>query len=475
MTDVLWTAQEAADATGGRTTGGWVATGVAIDSRECAPGDLFVALPGSRFDGHDFVAQALAAGATAAMVTRVPDGVTTDAPLLIVDSVPAGLEALARHARARLAADARIVAVTGSVGKTSTKDALYRVLAAQARSHASQRSFNNHVGVPLSLARMPRETAFGVFELGMSQAGELLPLARLVHPDVAVITAIEAAHTAYLPNLEAIARAKAEVFQGLEGARIAVLPRDSAQFELLAELARAADVTRILTFGEHTEADAHALQFRLHDDCTCVSARVCGLDITYKVGIPGRHWVANSLAVLAAAVAVGADLGLAGLALAELSPLPGRGRRHHIDLGEDDLVVIDESYNASPASMRSALAVIAGSRPGRRGRRIAVLGEMLELGEHTSDEHRRLAEAVLEAGIDLVFTVGSGMASLARALPRERRAGHAETAEEAADLVTREVRPGDLVMVKGSNALGLSRVVDALIAMERPLPRRNHA
>jgi len=475
MTDVLWTAKEAASATAGQAAGDWSATGVAIDSRECAAADLFVALPGSRFDGHDFVAEALAAGAAAAMVTHAPEGIRPDAPLLVVESVTAGLEALATTARRRLAAEARVVAVTGSVGKTGTKDALYRVLTAQGKAHASRRSFNNHVGVPLSLARMPRDAAFGVFELGMSQAGELLPLTRLVRPDVAIITNIAPAHTAFLPDLEAIARAKADIFEGLEGARVAVVPRDSAQYPLLAELARAAGAKRVLTFGEHAEADARALKFRDHETCTCVSADVCGQEITYKVGVPGRHWVANSLAVLTAAVAIDADLGLAGLALAELSPLPGRGRRHRVDLGEDDLQVIDESYNASPASMRSALAVIAGARPGRRGRRIAVLGEMLELGTQTAEEHRRLADVVREAGVDLVFTVGAGMKILVRNLPRERCAGHAATADEIAALVTREVRPGDLVMVKGSNALGLSRVVEALIAMERPAPRRNLA
>ncbi len=468
MTEGLWTSRQATEATGGKPNGDWHCTGVAIDSRECEPGDLFVALSGENFDGHDFAVAALERGAAAVMISRHPDDLPKTAPSLRVPDTMSGLRALACFARART--QAKVIAVTGSVGKTGIKEAIRTALSRQASTHASVRSFNNHVGVPLSLARMPAASEYGVFELGMNQQGEIELLSRLARPHVAVITAIEAAHSGSFASLDDIARAKAEVFQGLESGGVVVVNRDSAQFSVLEAEARAAGVARILGFGEHDLADVRLLKYRLHDDCSCVSADVQGQVITYKIGIPGRHWVINSLAVLAASVAAGGDLGLSGLALAELAPLRGRGNRHEVRIDGDSIVVIDESYNANPASMRSAIAAISAVTRHHRGRRIAVLGDMLELGDNAATEHADLAGPLLEAGVDLVFTVGDNMIELMESLPKVRRAAHAASADEITPLVTGEVRPGDLVMIKGSNALGLSRVVKALIGLGEPDP-----
>ncbi|MFQ5535138.1 MAG: UDP-N-acetylmuramoylalanyl-D-glutamyl-2,6-diaminopimelate--D-alanyl-D-alanine ligase [Sphingomonadales bacterium] len=470
MAEHLWTSNDAAAAVNGQARGEWTCTGVAIDSREVKADDLFIALKGEKSDGHGFVASALERGASAAMVCEKLVGLADDAPVLVVSDTMSGLQSLGQAARARVQteAGATIVAVTGSVGKTGTKEALRTVLARQGIVHASVRSFNNHVGVPLSLARMPRATDFGVFELGMNRPGEIGPLSRMVRPHVAVITTIEPAHSAFFPSIEDIARSKAEVFEGLQAGGVAVLNRDNPQFGLLSSLAREAGVETIIAFGEHEDADARLLKYRMHHSLSCVSADICGQTITYKIGIPGRHWIMNSLAVLGTAAAVGADLGLAGLALADVAPLAGRGKRHEVRIDGDKIVVIDESYNASPASMRSALAAMAamhGGEPHRHGRRIAVLGDMLELGDSAAREHESLAEPVLEAGVDLVFGVGNNMVRLMETLPRVRRAGHADSAETIASLVAAQVRPGDLVMIKGSNALGLNCVVEALVKL----------
>ncbi|HEX7969595.1 MAG TPA: UDP-N-acetylmuramoyl-tripeptide--D-alanyl-D-alanine ligase, partial [Stellaceae bacterium] len=367
----LWTSAEAAAATGGHSTRDWRAGGVSIDSRTVAPGDLFVALAGPKFDGHDFVADALRKGAAAALVARAPPRVATDAPLLVVGDTMAALEELGRAARRRSAA--AIIGVTGSVGKTGTKEALRRALERQGPSFASAGSLNNQWGVPLSLARMPRETAYGVFEMGMNHAGEIEALSRIVRPDVAVITTVEPAHLGFFRSVEAIADAKAEIFAGMEPRGAAVLNRDNPHFARLAAAAKARGITRILSFGSHPDATVKLIDCHLYATASAVTASVMGEIVDYCIAIPGKHWVMNSLAVLGAVKAVGADVGAAAGAMSSLAPLDGRGRRHNIAVAGGSAELIDESYNASPASMRATFAALGAAEPPRGGRRIAVL------------------------------------------------------------------------------------------------------
>jgi len=459
----LWTAGEAAGATGGRTTPGWAATGVSIDSRSLDSGDLFVAIKGTR-DGHEFVADALANGAAAAVVSRHPTGVAADAPLLHVDDTLAALNALGVASRAR--ASGHIVAVTGSVGKTSTKEALRLAFGCQARTHASEASYNNLWGVPLSLARMPADAAFGIFELGMNHAGELGPLAKLVRPHVAIVTTVEPAHLAYFKNVAEIAAAKAEIFDGLEPGGIAILNRDNPYFRQLADAALGRGAARVLGFGANAEAWARLVSVAPGATASMVTAEIGGRTIAYKINAPGRHWVMNSLAVLATVGALGADLGRAGMALADLTPLRGRGQRHVVPFGGGTIEVIDESYNASPASMRAAIATLGAAAPGARGRRIAALGDMLELGPHSPRLHAQLAGAIAEAAIDLVFAAGPDMAHLDAALPAARRALHVEKSAELVAPLIAALRPGDVVMVKGSLGSRMGPVVAALLAFD---------
>ena len=467
----LWTAAEAAAATGGRNTRDWSASGVSIDSRTIAAGDLFVALAGPTFDGHDFVREALATGAAAAMVARVPSGVAATAPLLIVGDTMAALEALGQASRHRRSA--RIVGVTGSVGKTGTKEALRRALERQGPTFASFGSLNNQWGVPLSLARMPRETAFGVFEMGMNHAGEIDALSRLVEPHVAVITTVEPVHLGHFPSVEAIADAKAEIFAGMAPASAAVLNRDNPHFERLAAAAQARGIIRILGFGTHADAQVKLIDSHLYATASAVTASVTGEIVDYCIAIPGQHWVMNSLAVLGAVKAVGADVGAAAAAMSSLRPLDGRGRRHTIIVVGGTAELIDESYNASPASMRAAFGVLGAMTPPRGGRRIAVLGDMLELGDDAARLHAELAQPLIDAEVNLVFTAGPSMRYLYDVLSKRMRGGHAATAAALAETVVRRLRPGDIVSVKGSHGSRMAEVVKRLLAGEpAPVPAK---
>ena len=459
----LWTAQDAATATGGRNTGGaWQANGVSIDSRTVAAGDLFVALAGPKFDGHDYVAGALARGSAAAVVAKHPAKVEADARLLLVADTQAALEALGRAARAR--AQGRIIAITGSVGKTGTKEALKTVLTQQARAFASSGSLNNHWGVPLSLSRMPADSDYGIFELGMNHPGEIDALTRMVRPHVAVITTIEPAHLGFFPSVEAIADAKAEIFRGVERGGAAILNRDNPHYARLAKAAQDCSITRIIGFGTHSEAAVRLVHYELHDNGSTVTASVMGEVIDYTIGIAGKHWIMNSLAVLAAIRAAGGDAAAAAAVLADLAPLAGRGQRHRVAIGGGSYTLIDESYNASPASMRAAFAVLAGSEPEKDGRRIAVLGDMLELGTESQRLHASLAQPLVDAGADLVFTLGTEMRALDDALPAARRGGHADSIAELATLLARRLRGGDIVTVKGSHGSKLYELVANLLA-----------
>jgi len=463
----LWSLDAMAAAMRARKAGALPAGvgGISIDSRTLAKGDAFFAIKGDNRDGHDFVAAALKAGAGLAVVEGAHAARFADAPLLIVDDVLEGLRALARAARERT--QAKVIAVTGSVGKTGTKEALRLALSEDGATHASAASYNNHWGVPLSLARCPAEVKYAVFEIGMNHAGEITPLTKLVRPHVALITTIAPVHLEYFGSLEKIADAKAEIFLGLKQGGAAVLNRDNPQHERLAAAAKSAEVARVVFFGEHAQADARLIRYALQSDSSTVEADILGQHLTYKLGAPGKHLVLNSLAVLAACALAGADLALAALALAGLKPAPGRGARAVLKVPGGSALLIDESYNANPASMAAALALLGQAPIGPRGRRIAVLGDMLELGAEGENLHRALAAPVAAANIDLVFCAGPLMRALWEALPSNRRGGYAETAAALEPSVLGAVAEGDAVMVKGSLGSKMGPIVKAL---ERQFP-----
>jgi UDP-N-acetylmuramoyl-tripeptide--D-alanyl-D-alanine ligase len=457
----LWAAKEAASATGGQAIGDWQAAGVSIDSRTVLAGDLFVALSGPNFDGHRFVAEALKKGAAAAVVAKQPPDLDANAPLLRVQDTQHALEDLGRAARART--QAHIIAVTGSVGKTGTKEALRHALDSQGRTFATTGSLNNQWGVPLSLSRMPQDTRYGIFELGMNHAGEIDALSRMVRPDVAVITTIEPAHLGYFPSVEAIADAKAEIFAGMNAEGAAILNCDNPYCERLAATAQKQGLTRILGFGAHEDAAVRLLKCDLYATASAVTAAVTGDTIDYSISLPGRHWVMNSLAVLAAVKAVEADIVSAAGAMATLGALEGRGKRHRIAVPGGTVELIDESYNASPASMRAAFAVLGTIKPGAGGRRIAVLGAMLELGADSQRLHAELAAPLGAAKVALVFTIGEDMKALDAALPAKRRGGHAASIDELAMMLGARLKPGDVVTVKGSHGSRVHELVAKLV------------
>jgi UDP-N-acetylmuramoyl-tripeptide--D-alanyl-D-alanine ligase len=455
LSGVLWSAAEIAAATGGKVQGDWSVGGVSIDSRSVQPGDLFVALRGPNHDGHDFVAQALGRGA-AAMVHGVPAGLAHDAPLLVVEDTMAALTALGHAGRRR--SRARIAAITGSVGKTGSKEALRLALGGQAPTHASAASHNNHWGVPLSLARAPHGTAFAVYELGMNAPGEIGALAQMVRPHVALITAIAPAHLGFFPSLEAIAEAKAEIFGGLEPRASVVLNADDAHFGRLRELAEAAGAARVIGFGASDAASARLLDARMDANGSDLTMALDGQRLAFRIGAPGRHWVSNSLAVIATAAALGADVERAAAALAAFGPPRGRGQRRRIERPDGAITLIDDSYNANPASVRAALGVLA-TAPGRK---LAALGDMLELGDHSAALHAELAGPIDELGIDRVLTAGPAMRHLHDALPAGRRGAHAESARALLPILEAELKDGDTLLVKGSLGSAMGQIVDAL-------------
>ncbi|MGH6674342.1 MAG: UDP-N-acetylmuramoylalanyl-D-glutamyl-2,6-diaminopimelate--D-alanyl-D-alanine ligase [Xanthobacteraceae bacterium] len=443
-------------------------SGISIDSRSIGPGEAFFAIADRR-DGHEFVASALAAQAALAVVAADRRAqFAKEAPLLVVPDVLAGLRDLAAAARAR--SKATVIGVTGSVGKTGTKEALRLALSTDGETHASVASYNNHWGVPLSLARCPTGARYAVLEMGMNHAGEIAALTRLVRPHVAVITTIAPVHLEFFGSLAKIAEAKAEIFLGLEAGGAAIINRDIAQFTLLKCRAKEAGVARVVSFGQHTQADARLIKCVLHPHCSTVVAQICGTELTYKIGAPGRHIVDNSLAVLAAATLAGADLALAALALSGLKPVSGRGAPIEIDVGGGAALVIDESYNANPASVNAALALLGRANIGPRGRRIAVLGDMLELGAKGPTLHRALAKQVGANAIDLVFCCGPLMRNLWETLPATRRGGYADDSAALESQVLAVIRAGDVIMVKGS--LG-SRMTPLVKALQRTYPHQD--
>ena len=452
---VLWTSEEIAAATRGTVHGRFEVTGVAFDSREVGPGDLFVAMPGTVHDGHQFVERAVAAGAAGMIVSRPVDG-----PHVLVDDTAAALEVLGRAARERCRA--KIIGITGSVGKTSTKEALAAALdrCRPGKVHRSVKSYNNHTGVPLSLARMPRDCEYAVLEMGMNNAGEIAALTRMVRPHVAIVTAIAPAHIENLGSIEAIADAKGEIFEGLEPGGVAIIPNDTPLRDRLVKSARRF-AEQIVTFGTG-DADVHALHaVRADQGGSLITGALLEREMTFTVSQRGDHWVSNALAVLTAVEAVGADTGIAALALADFGGLKGRGERHVVSLEGGQALVIDESYNANPASMAATIKSL-GLESGVE-RRIAVLGPMRELGEHSNELHAGLAPSVVDAHIDELVLVGEETRPLENALGNGVRVTRAADADEAADRVLRMLRPGDAVLVKASNSVGLSRVVERVM------------
>ena len=458
MTEPLWTSAEIVGATGGHAAGGeFRATGVSIDTRTLEPGDLFVALAGVR-DGHEFVAQAMGKGAAGVLAPR-----DVDAPAVIVPDTLKALEQLGQAARDR-ALQARRGAVTGSVGKTSVTQAVMAGLTLAGPAHSSVKSYNNHIGVPLTLARMPRGTERAVFEVGMNHADEIRPLSRMVRPHAALVTTVGPVHTENFPDGEGgVARAKAEIFEGLEPGGVAVLNADNRWFDLLKAQALSAGAV-VRAFGTGEGCDARLIDFQVGAGCAMVQARLDGRDLDFPILQTGQHWGLNSMAVLLMLEALGVDLSDGLSALGSFEPLAGRGAEKMVRKDGGPFTLIDESYNANPISMASAIATLGARKTA--GRRIVALTDMLELGADAAQFHAALAEPLEAAGVDLVFSAGPLMKSLWDALPPTRRGGYAETAAELAPLVVQAVEPGDVVMVKGSNGSKAAAVAQALASLD---------
>lgn len=473
----LWTASDAAAATGGNpaVAANWQATGVSIDTRTLQPGDLFVALTDVR-DGHDFVATALAKGAAAALVTHIPKGVAPDAPLLIVPDVLQALVALGIAARART--QARVIGVTGSVGKTSTKEMLRAAFGSQAKVHAAEASYNNHWGVPLTLARMPADTGIAVIEIGMNHPGEIAPLSLMARPHVVIITTVAAAHLEAFDNLAGIAEEKGSIIDGLAEDGTAILPADLDVTAILTAKASLAGVKTVL-FGSHAQADYRLTDVQITEFATIARARHAGQDMLFKLSTPGKHFAANALAVLAASDALGLDRAITTTDLGRWAPPSGRGTRETITLDPVEghsFGLIDDAFNANPASTAAALDLLAACEPTNRvgrisiGRRIAILGDMLELGSTEAALHAALADHPALAHIALVHCVGPRMKALHAALPKSKRGHWFETAAELLPKAPHLVDAGDIVLVKGSKGIKVSLVVDALRKLGQPSP-----
>lgn len=475
MADPVWTLGEVLSATGGRCEGDPAApvSGFSIDSRALAAGEGFIAIRGPNRDGHDYVAKALQSGAGCAIVEETFPGETflaaseedgkadlDESRLVRVRDTFDALNDLGRKGRDRTD-HAVVIAVTGSAGKTGTKEALRAALAPSGTVHASAKSFNNHWGVPLTLSNMRRDIDYGIFEVGMNHAGEISVLTRLVRPHIAIVTTVAPVHLGFFASVDEIADAKAEIFEGLEPGGTAILNRDNPHFDRLAEAARRHGA-EIVGFGENERAEARLLECDLGADGSAVTSDILGETIAYRLGAPGRHVVQNTLAVLAAVKLAGADLAAAAEALGGVHAPTGRGQRFVIATGQEPVCIVDESYNANPASMRAALQTLGLAPRSEYKRRVAVLGDMLELGQEGPRLHRELAEAVDAGGVDVVFACGACMASLFEALPRARQGAYAKTSEDLAPALLSGVRPGDIIVVKGSLGSRMAPLVEAL-------------
>ncbi len=461
----LWTTEDMIAAMAGRPFGTLPQgiTGISIDSRSIASGEAFFAIKGDRVDGHDYASMAMANGASLLVVSeaRLAGLGRLTVPMIVVEDVLAALERLAVASRQR--SRAQIIAVTGSVGKTTTKEMLRHVLSPSGKVHASVASFNNHWGVPLTLARMPLDTHFGVFEVGMNHPGEIRPLVQMIRPHVAVITTIAPAHLGNFKSIKEIATAKAEIFEGLVPGGHVVLNRDNDQYNFLERTAQALGIGNIHSFGQHAKAEYRLAEFNGSDESSALWLTIDGDTLEVAIGAPGRHIAENALAALGVVTLVGADLDKAIDALATLQPEKGRGQRHKLRLGVGSLTLIDESYNANPASMRAAIALLAAAVPSGYGRRIAVLGDMLEMGEFAERVHADLAGPLLAAGIEHVWLAGKDMQALRESLPDSVAVEYRETTAELKDYVLNSVEPGDVLMVKSSLGIGFGKIVAALL------------
>ncbi|MEE2954545.1 MAG: UDP-N-acetylmuramoylalanyl-D-glutamyl-2,6-diaminopimelate--D-alanyl-D-alanine ligase [Pseudomonadota bacterium] len=464
MTGILWTASEAANATNGHCNKDWNATGVSIDSRTSKRGDLFIALKGPKFDGHDYAAKALEKGAVAAVVDHKPTDLNCRDSVLEVKNTFDALRLFGKASRART--NAKVIGVTGSVGKTGTKEALRHALCDQGKVISNIHSYNNHWGVPLSLAQMSKDSDYGIFEIGMNHPGEITPLAEMVRPDVAIITTIEPAHIEFFNTIEEIADAKAEIFSGMTTGT-AIINRDNPHYKRLAQLAKNSRVKNILSFGEHPKSDVRLVSFTSDCSGNNIEAIVCGRRLGYRLGLPGKHLVQNSLAVLATTFALNTDVAKAAQRLSELKPLPGRGNQTIIHLNNGPIKIIDETYNANPASMSAAIHTLGTMKSSSCGRRIAALGEMLELGDQTYKFHREIGPALIKNKIDLVFACGLEMSEMFQDLPDKMRGGFSETSNGLIGQISKKVRPGDIITVKGSAANKMNVIVDALSNLEK--------
>ncbi len=469
--NTIWTAAEAAKATGGRTQGEWSAQGLSIDTRSLQKGDLFIALRGEKSDGHDYVLKALAAGAAAVMIDHRPEGLPADAPVLLVKDTFTALQDLGRASRAR--SGAQVIGVTGSVGKTGTKELLAAAFGALGQTHASKASFNNHWGVPFTLSAMHAGCDYGIFEMGMNHSGEITPLSQMVQPGIAIITTVAPVHLGNFSSEEEIAHAKAEIFDGMAPGGTAILNIDNMWFGLLAEKAREKGL-RVISFGENEKADVRMKECLEAANGSRVTARVLDEDITFTLLIAGRHIAHNALSVLAAIKAAGGDARKAAEALSGLQPVSGRGRREYIESGEkgNPITLIDESYNASPVAMKAAFKVLALVDPGRGGRRIAILGDMYELGPQAAQMHRELSLPLEAAGVNLVYTCGPLMKNLYDALPEKTRGAHQDDNVELARIVPEVLVPGDVVLVKGSRGGGEKPRMQVIVEALRTLPEK---
>ncbi len=474
-TQLTWQAEEVIRAVRGQCLHeqSWKAHGVSIDSRSIHVGDLFIALKGPVHDGHEYVAAAFAAGAAAAIVSRQPSQAATQSPLIFVDDTFVALEDLGRVGRQR--SSAKIIAVTGSVGKTSTKDMLRQILSAVGATYANEGSLNNHWGVPLSLARLPSDVEYGVFELGMNHAGELGPLSRQVHPDVTLITNVEAAHLEFFKSIEAIADAKAEIFLGMSPDGTAILNRDNSHFARLVAAARTQGLKRILSFGSDAKSDARLLTYSNGENGSEIKAEILGRVLDYRLGAPGIHLALNSLAALLATVTASGDLDASAAALACYRQPEGRGGFQAISLTEGSITISDESYNASPVSIRAAIRVLQEATPKANGRRFLVLGDMRELGETSAQLHAELARDIIAAKIDRVYCCGEMMAKLYEALPTELQGFYTRDSAEMAPHVAIDIQNGDIITVKGSNAMRMNIIVDAIKALQKHIPQHKLA
>lgn len=461
-TQDLWQASEVVGVLGGKVSGelDGAIKGISIDSRTVAADDLFFAIIGENQDGHDYVERALAAGAGAAVVSKAVAKAEAAKLITVTDTLQA-LNRLGIAARARTAA--KIIAITGSVGKTGTKEALRMALGACGLVHASVASYNNQWGVPLSLARCPEATRFGIFEIGMNHLDEIMPLVKMVRPHIVIVTTIAPVHLEMFSSLDQIAQAKAEIFAGLEKEGTAILNRDNCYFDYLSKAAQKAGAGHIIGFGEHEKAHARLITCDLMANKSAIQAEILGQAVEYEIGAPGKHLVMNSLAVLAAVVEAGADLEKAAATLNQWQAPVGRGARHDLVVDGKSFVLVDESYNGNPTSMRAALATLGQSIPSGTGRKIAVIGDMLELGEHSKDMHRELLQPLMAAKVDLVLAVGPDMQSLWHELPEKHRGAYAPNAVELEQFLIKSILPGDVVMIKGSLGSKMGPLVDALL------------